>query len=138
MIRVHVGKDARRGIGQWVRGGVFVVSCIDPTHYAKATHVIEINWLKQEEAEVGEADPIATILMAREVLLSNRREIRLGHRYGVADKSGSRSPQRIGVSTYLPDEEAAARIFLQVLRVHCHIADQEDRPTCGIKGEWHQ
>jgi hypothetical protein len=56
----------------------------------------------------------------------------------VADKGGSRGPQSIAISTHLPDEEAAARIFLQVLRMHGHIADEEDGLTCNVKDEGHQ
>jgi hypothetical protein len=46
--------------------------------------------------------------------------------------------QWVAIGTRLPDEETAPRIFLQVLRVHGHITDEEDGATTRIKREGHQ
>ena len=80
MICVHVSEDAGRGVGQRVRGCVFVVPDIDSAHHAKTTDVAEIDGLEPEEAEIGKVNPVAAILVASEVLLSNRGEILLWHR----------------------------------------------------------
>ena len=71
MIGVHVSEDAGRGLGQRVGGSMLVVSCLDPSHHAKAANVVEVDGLEPEEAEVGEVNPVAAILMASEVFLAN-------------------------------------------------------------------
>ena len=76
MVSVHVREDAGRGLGQRVRGSLFVVPRLDPAHHAKATDVVEIDGLEPEEAEVGEVDPVAAILVASEIFLPNRQRCR--------------------------------------------------------------
>jgi hypothetical protein len=56
----------------------------------------------------------------------------------LADEGGPSGPKRITVGPRLPDEEAASRVGLQVLGVHGHIADEENRPTKSIEREVHQ
>src|SRR6202046_183616 len=138
MISVHVGEDTGRGVGQRVRCCMLVVGCIDPAHHAKATYIIEIDRLEAEEAEVGKVDPIATVLVAGEVFLANCNNFLLRYRRGVAYEGRPCGAQWVVISTFLPDEEAAPRIFLQVLCVHGHIADEEDGATCRIEREGHQ
>ena len=82
MIGVHVSEDAGRGFGQRVRCSMFVVSSLDPSHHAKATHIVEVDGLEPEEAEVGEAYPVAAVFMASKVLFSNRSCITLWYRFG--------------------------------------------------------
>ena len=138
MVSVHVREDAGRDLGQWIRSSLFVVLRLDPTHHAKASYIVEINWLEPEEAEVGEVDPVAAILVASEVLLPNVSYVVLRYRFGSADESRLGGPKSIPVGRHLPDEEAASRVGFQVLGVHGHIADQKDGPTGRIESEWHQ
>ncbi len=138
MVSVHVREDARRGLGQRVRGSMFVVLGLDPSHHAKASDVVEIDGLEPEEAEVGEVDPVAAILVASEVSLPNASYIVLRHRFGIADQGCPGGPKRITVGPCLPDEEAASGVGLQVLGVHGHIADEEDGPPGRIEREGHQ
>src|SRR3981189_1027566 len=97
MISVHVGEDAGRVLGQRVRGRVFVVLGLDPTHYAKAPDVVEIDWLEPEEAEIGKVNPVAAILVASQVSLPSVSYIVLRHRFGIADQGCPGSPKRITV-----------------------------------------
>ena len=115
-----------------------VVPRINPAHHTEAPDVVEIDGLKTEEAEVGEVHPIAAVLVAGEIDLSNRSEVVFWHGLGVSDQGRSGSPKGITIGTRLCDEEAASRVSLQILGVHCHIADQEDGPACRIEGEGHQ
>jgi len=124
--------------GQRVRGSVFVVLGLDPSHYAKAPDVVEIDGLEPEETEVGEVYPVAAVFMASKVLFSNRSRIMLWHRFGMAKQGSPCGTKRIAVGTCLSDEETASRIGLQILSVHGHIANEEDGTTCKIKRERHQ
>src|ERR1039458_4026401 len=138
MVSVHVREDVRCGLGQWVRGGLFVVPGLDPAHHAEAADVIQIDGLKPEETEIGEVYPVAAILVASKVCLSNGSEIGFWHRLGVSNQGRSGSPKWVAISARLRNEEAASRVSLQILGVHGHVADEEDGPTCGIEGERHQ
>ena len=71
MVSVHVGEDAGCGAGQRIRSRILVVSCLDPSHHAKAAHVIKVDGLEPEKTEVGEVDPVTAVLMASKVDLSN-------------------------------------------------------------------
>src|SRR5260370_17880908 len=68
VVSVHVRKDAGCGLGQRVRGSLFIVLCFDPAHHPKTSNVVKLNGLEPEEAQVGEADPIAAILVASEAI----------------------------------------------------------------------
>jgi len=137
MISVHVCGDARRGLGQRVRGRVFVVPGLDPTHYAKAPDVVEIDGLEPEEAEIGKVDLVAAILVASQVSLPSVSYIVLRHRFGIADQGCPGSPKPIIIGRCLADEEAASGVGLQVLGVHGHIADEEDGLPERIECERH-
>jgi hypothetical protein len=78
MISIHVSENDGRGVGQRVRGRVFVFTDVDPAHHAKATDVIEINGLEAEEAEIGKLNPVAAVFVASEILLSNGSNIMFG------------------------------------------------------------
>src|ERR1700744_5879361 len=82
VIGVHVSEDAGRGFGQRVRCSTLVVSRFNPSHYAKTTHIIEVDRLEPEEAEVGEIYPVAAVFMASKVPFSNRCSIMLSYRFG--------------------------------------------------------
>src|SRR5258708_20206501 len=71
MVSVHVSQNARGGLGQRVRGGLLVVSCLNPSHHAEAPNIVEVDGLEAEEAEVGEVDPVTAILVASKIGLSN-------------------------------------------------------------------
>ena len=85
VIGVHVREDAGRGLGQRVRCSMFVVPSLDPSHHAKTTHIVEVDGLEPEEAEVGEVYPVAAIFMASKILFSDRSSIMLWHSFGTAD-----------------------------------------------------
>jgi hypothetical protein len=51
--------------------------------------------LEPEEAEVGEVDPVAAILVASEVLLPNLSYVVLRYRFGVADEGRPGGPKSI-------------------------------------------
>src|SRR5271168_2460171 len=110
VIGVHVSEDARRGFGQRVWCSMFVVSSLDPSHHAKAPHIVEVDGLEPEKAEVGEVYPVTVVFMASKVLFSNRSSIMLWHRFGMADQGGPCGSERVAIGPCLSDEEAASRI----------------------------
>src|ERR1700761_985024 len=123
MISVHVSEDAGCGLGQRVRGSVFVVLGLDPSHHAEAPDVVEIDGLEPEEAEIGKIDPVAAILVACEVSFPSVSYIILRDGFGIADQGCSGGSKRISVGPCLANEEAASGVGLQVLGMHGHIAD---------------
>jgi hypothetical protein len=94
VIGVHVSEDAGRGFGERVWCCMFVVSSFDPSHHAKAPHVVEVDGLEPEKAEVGEVYPVTAVFMASKVLFSNR-SIMLWHRFGTADQPVSYSLESV-------------------------------------------
>jgi hypothetical protein len=76
--------------------------------------------------------------MAHKVLFSNRSSIMLWHRFGMADQGGPCGSERVAIGRSLSDEEAASRVGLQILRVHGHIANEEDGTTSKIKRKGHE
>ena len=116
---------------------MFVVPGLDPTHYAKAPDVVEIDGLEPEEAEIGKVDPVAAILVASQVSLPSASYFVLRDRFGVANHGCSGGSKRITVGPCLADEEAASGVGLQVLGVHGHIADKEDGLPERIECERH-
>ena len=138
MIGVHVSEDAGRGFGQWVGRSMSVVFSLDPSHHAKTPHIVEVDRLEPEKAEVGEVYPVAAVFMASQILFPNGSGMSLWHRFGMTDQGDPSGPERFAIGTCLSDEETASRIGLQILGVHGHIANEEDRTTGKIKREGHQ
>src|ERR1700722_11248936 len=138
MVSVHMGEDAGREFGQRVRSSKLVVFCRDPSHHAKATDIVKIDRLKAKEAEVGEVDPVAAVIMTCKILFSNGNYIVFYDRLGMADQCRSGSPKRIAIGSCLPYEETASRIGLQILSMHGHIANEENGTACRIEREGHQ
>jgi hypothetical protein len=64
VVSVHVGEDAGCGASQRIRSRILVLPCLDPSHHAKAAHVIKVDRLEPEETEVREVDPITAVLVA--------------------------------------------------------------------------
>src|SRR5579859_986487 len=62
----------------------------------------------------------------------------LRYGFGPADHGSPRGSKRVTIGACLPDEETASWIGLQVLRVHRHIANEEDRLAGRIEREGHQ
>src|ERR1035441_9470286 len=137
MIGVHVREDAGRGLGQRVRGGLFVVPGPDPAHHAETPDVVEIDGFELEEAEICEVNPVAAILVASEVRLPSGSNLAIRYRHSVSYEGRSGSPKRVAISSRLRNEEAASRVSLQILSVHRHIAYEENGPTCRIRSEEH-
>ena len=138
MVSVHVGEDARCGANQRIRSRILVLSCLDPSHHAKAPHVVKVDGLEPEKTEVGEVDPITAVLVTCKVNLSNRIKFARGNRFGKADQSSPSSSKRIAIGIRLYNEETASRFRFQVLSMHCHIANQKKRPARRVERERHK
>src|SRR5450631_4533953 len=110
VVSVYVSKDAGSDVGQRVRGSILVFCCLDPSHYTKAANIIEVDWLKPKEAEVGKVHPVVAILVTSEILLSNRTYLMFLHRLGIADKDRPGGAERIAIGTWLAHKETASRI----------------------------
>jgi hypothetical protein len=46
MVGVHVGKDARSCLGEWIGLREFVVVRRDPPHDAETADIIDVDWLE--------------------------------------------------------------------------------------------
>src|SRR5271168_2024090 len=107
MLSVHVRKNARRRLCQRVRRSLFIIARIDPPHNPEAADIIEINRLKVEETEVTEVDPIAAVLVAREVRRTRQSDIRIRHRDSIANQGGPCGSKWIAISVGLCDKKTA-------------------------------
>ena len=76
--------------------------------------------------EVREGDPVAAVLVARKVSVAVCVMVLLGNGQGFAHKRRARGAKRLAVGAGLRQEQAAARVGAQVVRVHGHVADQEN------------
>lgn len=123
VIGVHVRQYVRRNPGKRIRFGMLVVACVHPSHHAKSTHIIDVDGLQPEKAEVGEVDPVPAIFVARKIQLSNLRKLVFPDRLGATDKRRPGSPERVAIRAFLRHKQAASWIGLQVLCMHGHIAD---------------
>jgi hypothetical protein len=87
---------------------MFVVSSLDPSRHAKATHIVEVDGLEPEKAEVLEVHPATAVFMASKVLFSNRSSIMLWHRFGMADQGSPCGSERVAIGSRLSDEVASS------------------------------
>jgi hypothetical protein len=87
---------------------------------------------------LAKSTPISAILVASEVRFPNCSDVVFWHRLSASNQGRSCGSKRVAIGSRLCDEEAASRINLHVLRVHCHIASKEGGPTCRVKRERHE
>jgi hypothetical protein len=71
---------------------LLVVFRMDPSHHTKSTNIVEVDGLEPEEAEVGEVDPVAAILVTSQVVLSNAGYILFRDSFGLADEGRPAAP----------------------------------------------
>ena len=81
---------------------------------------------------------VPAVLVTCKVNLSNRIKFACGNRFGNADQSSPGSSKWIAIGIRLCNEETAARIRLQILRMHGHIAYQKERPARRVEREGHK
>ena len=135
-----MGEDAGGDGGEGVGGGGEEVGGGGPAHDAEAADEVEVDGREAEEAEVGEVDPVAAVLVGGEV---HARETRLGGQMhgdwlGEADKGGAGGAEDVTIGGGLGDEEAGVGVGREVLGVHGHVADEEERAAGGIERERHE
>src|SRR5215813_12276482 len=102
-----------------------------------AAYEVDVRHLESPEAEVLEVDPVGGPRLALEVPLTRGRALRRGHAESTAHERHSASGQRIIGPAGLRDEQARPRIGLEVLRVHGHRADEEERRAVIVGGIRH-
>src|SRR5450631_3105189 len=137
VVSIHVRENTGSITGKWIRQRLFIVLCIYPPHYAKTSNIVEVDCLKPKEAEVGEIDPVSTVLVASKVFLSNGSYIMVWHWFSIADHGRPGGSKRISTSR-LCYEQAASRVGFQILSMHGHIAYEENGPAGRIQRERHQ
>jgi hypothetical protein len=125
--------DAGSGVGQRVGRRRAILRRRDPVHGGEAADEIEISDLQPPEREVIEVRPVAGALVAGEVGSARRAEVRLRHTRRGAHQREPPGRQWITGPAGLGDQQTGARVGFEVLRVHRHRADQEDRPTVDVE-----
>src|SRR5207302_1968632 len=100
-----------------------------PVHRREAADVVEVGDVQAPESEVFEVRPVAGALVARQVALARGGRVRVRHAPRIAHERQPAGGERITRPVRLHDEQARARVRLQILRVHRHTADEEDRPA---------
>src|SRR5215470_2687854 len=118
----------------WVRPRGRVARARDPVHGREPAHEVDVRHLESPESEVLEVDPIGGPRLTLEVALTRGRALRHGHAEGTAHERHPASGQRIIGPAGLRDEQARPRIGLEVLRVHGHGADKEERRAVIVGG----
>ena len=126
------------GRGERVWGGVGVGFGLDPAHGAEASDVVELDGREAEEAEVAEVDPVAGLRVAGKVELASLVEVVSRDGFGCAEEGGACGSERVRSGVRGAEEEACARVGGEVLGVHGHVADEEERAACGIERVGHE
>jgi hypothetical protein len=111
-------------------------SDITPNESAICFHPRDVNWCVQGNALIEVVLRSAQAPICPGTGLHSEIGVSEGKRGQILVRP--RRSKRVTIGASLPDEETASRIGLQILRVHRHVADEEDGPAGGIECEGHQ
>src|SRR5262252_4768420 len=133
MVAVHVGDDLLGGVGEGIRRRRRVTWTGDPVHRRESAHEVDVRHLETPEAEVLEVDPVGSPWLPDEVPLARGGALRLGQPPGAAHQRHPASRERIVGPAGLSHEQARPRIAFEVLGVHGHAADEEQRRAAMVR-----
>jgi hypothetical protein len=137
VVSVHVIEDALGGVGEGIGLGSGVLRCGYPTHDAEASNVVNVDGFEAEEGEVGEVDPVLAVGMGLEVELASFGLLYVWELQDVAHEGDACGSKDVAVRGGLGYEKTGARVGLEVLGMHRHRADEEERSARGIQSVGH-
>jgi hypothetical protein len=133
VVPVHVVQDAGAGVGQWIRARDTVVVGRHPVHRGKAPDEVQILHVEPPEAEVVEVDPVRGARVPGQVDLARVSDVGARQLAGFAEQREPGGGERIAgllarsALDGLRDEQARARVGLEILGVKRHRADEDER-----------
>src|ERR1022692_4301749 len=124
-------QDSGGLVGERVRLASGILVRRNPAHDPKSANKVDVGRLHLVKTKIVKIHPIAGILVAAEVQFPHRAGFRLWDRQYYANEGNTGGAQGV-LAALLHDQQAGARIRLQVLRMHGHAADEEHRPALFV------
>jgi hypothetical protein len=109
----------------------------DPTHHPEAANVIDVHHVHAVKRKVLEIHPILAVGITFEIEITSVRHLRFRYPPHISYQSDSGCSEWITTSVCLSNQQASARVRLQVLRMHRHRADEEDGTTVFVQSIGH-
>jgi hypothetical protein len=132
VVAVHVLDDAGGQVGQRVRPGAPVLPRGHPVHGPEAADEVHVLHTQTPEGEVLEIHPVLRLGVARQVGRARGGPLVLGQPSRSAHERDASASERVVLPSRLDHEQTGSRIGREILGVHRHAADQEQRAAALV------
>ena len=99
--------------------------------------IIDIHHIHAVEGKVFKIYPILAVGVTLQVQLAHLSQLGVLYRQNISYQRDPRRAERFAVGVFLSNKQAGAGVGLQVLGMHGHGADQEDRTAVFVQPVGH-